>query len=211
MKSTIFFDQEAIFTDSQTIESIFKIKGIFLDKNTTVKLKGKITLAVNIYFKGACEIDDGSIIGTGSVLEDMSLGKNNNVREYSIIKATKFGNNNIIGPFCFLRDNTFVGNNCIVGNQVEIARSRISNEVKISHQAFIGDTTIGNKVIVGAGVIFCNHDSKGKQQSRVEEQVLLGSGSLIISPTIIGKNAIIAAGSVVTKQVEEGKLYLQKK
>ena len=81
--------------------------------------------------------------------------------------------------------------------------------MRVSHQAFIGDASIRNNVIIGAGVVFCNFNGESRQQSKIGENVLIGSGSMIISPISIGSNSKVAAGSVVTKNINDDELYLQ--
>ena len=208
---TISFQKKIFFTNSLEIENYFGLKGIYLNEDCTLELEGEITLSNNIYFYGKCCLGDGTCVGIGSVLENVSFGKNNNIREYSIVKNSTFGKENVIGPFCFIRDNTYVGSKCILGNNVEITRSVISNNIKISHQAFLGDVSISDDVIIGAGVVFCNFDGQQNQKSHVSKGCFIGSGTMIISPIHIGSNAKVAAGSVVTKNIANNQLYLQKR
>tara|TARA_B100000212_G_scaffold57437_1_gene38410 strand:+ start:2024 stop:2674 length:651 start_codon:yes stop_codon:yes gene_type:complete len=210
MKKTKFFKDEKYFTDSESLENEFGIKGINFAENTSILLKGEISFSNNISFSGKNVFSNGTRVFVGAVLENVIFGEDNKIREYSIIKNSNFGKSNILGPFCFIRDNSFIGNNCIVGNQVELTRSRLLNNIKISHQAFIGDATIADDVIVGAGVIFCNHDGNKRHKTLIEKNVLIGSGSIIISPNHIGERAIIAAGSIVTKKIKSGETYLIK-
>ena len=208
---TISFQKKIFFKNSLDIENYFGLKGIYIDEGCTVELEGKITLSDNIYFYGKCCLGDGTSVGVGTVLKNVEFGKNNNIREYSIVKNAIFEKENVIGPFCFIRDNTLVGSKCILGNNVEITRSIISNNVKISHQAFLGDVSISDDVIIGAGVVFCNFDGRQNQKSYVNKGSFIGSGTMIISPINIGSNVKIAAGSVVTKNIADNQLYLQKR
>lgn len=209
MHSTIFFNKPTIFKDHKIIQSKFGVQDIYLEENSSLKLEGKITLSNNIHISGTCCINNGSSLKTGCVIENVNIGKGNNIREYSIIKNSNCGDNNVIGPFCFIRDQTSIENSCIVGSHVEVARSVLLSQVRVSHQAFIGDASIRQNVIIGAGVVFCNFDGKNRQQSTIGKNVLIGSGSMIISPISIGSNSRVAAGSVVTKNIKENELYLQ--
>lgn len=209
MYSSACFNEPTIFKDQNLIQSIFGIQGIFLEKNSSLKLEGKISLSHNIHISGTCSIKNGSALKTGCVIENVNIGTGNNIREYSIIKNSRCGDNNVIGPFCFIRDQTSIENSCIVGSHVEVARSSLSSQVRVSHQAFIGDASIRNNVIIGAGVVFCNFNGESRQQSTIGENVLIGSGSMIISPITIGSNSKVAAGSVVTKNINDDELYLQ--
>ena len=211
MVKKICFKKETFFYSAESIEKVFGISGIVFQEKTILKLIGEIGLSNNISFAGNISIKNGTKIEIGAVLENTKIGENNNIREYSILKNTEIKGGNIIGPFCFLRDKTFIGDECIVGNQVEVTRSKISKNVKISHQAFIGDASVGKNVIIGAGVIFCNHDGINRHKSIIENDVLLGSGSIIISPLTIEEKAVVAAGSIVTKKIDSGEIYLKKR
>ncbi len=210
MKS-IYFEKKTKFESSDALQEITGLSNIFFDKNTAVTFEGKIFLNDGIYFRGKCVIDNGVSIDSGSILKNARIGKKSNIRSHSMIEDSSFGDSNIIGPFCFIRNKTKVGNNCIIGSHVEVARSKISSNVKISHQAFIGDAIIDKSVIIGAGVVFCNHDGSGKNSSHVGEGSMIGSGSMIIAPIKIGSHAIIAAGSVVNKNVEDKTKFIQKR
>ena len=208
---TIYFDREEIFYDSLSIRNKFQLDSIFLHDKAVVRLLGEVTLSPNTYFQGESSISNGVIIESGSILENVFVNKGTNIRPYSIIRNCSLGKKNIIGPFCFLRDNSIIANECIVGSHVEMARSKIGNNVKISHQAFLGDVEVKDNVIIGAGVVFCNYDGKIHRNSIVEENVLLGSGTMIISPIKIGRNSKIAAASVVTKSLACDQLFIQRR
>ena len=208
---TIYFDREEIFYDSISIRNKFQLDSIYLHNNAVVRLLGEVTLSPNTYFQGESSIFNGVIIECGSILENVFVNKDTNIRPYSIIRNCSLGKKNIIGPFCFLRDNSIVENDCIIGSHVEMARSKIGDNVKISHQAFLGDVHVKDNVIIGAGVVFCNYDGNTHRNSIVEENVLLGSGTMIISPIKIGKNSKIAAASVVTKNLANDQLFIQRR
>ena len=148
---TINFKQEAEFRSEEKLRHVFGIKGIYFDKSTIVIFKGKISLNEDVHFSGICKISKDVVIDKGCNLKNVVIGEGCSIRSHSVLNDCSFGRKNIIGPFCFVRNETSVGDRCIVGSHVEVTRSKISNEVKISHQAFIGDATIGNKVIIGAG------------------------------------------------------------
>ena len=94
---------------------------------------------------------------------------------------------------------------------VEITRSWLGNGVKISHQAFVGDATLRDRVIIGAGVVFCNFDDGIRQSAEIKEDTTVGSGSLIISPVVVGSKVIIGAGSIVNKDIGDNERLIQKR
>ena len=187
------------------------IRNIYIERNSEITLHGKIKFGDNISLSGKVIILDGSIIDNGCILKNITIGKNNSIRPYSVLENSEFGDNNIIGPFCFIRDNTKVNDGCIVGNQVELARSILSNGVKISHQAFMGDMVIGDNTIIGAGCISCNYSEGERYLSKIGSYSVIGSGSLLVSPVQIGDNVVVGAGSIVLKNISDNDKLIQKR
>ena len=209
--SSFLFEKETLIQTKKELKKYFKSDNIFLTDGSILLFSGNITLEENITFSGNIILREGVTIEHGANLSNVTLGNDNRIRPYSIISNVKAGQSNIFGPFCFIRDEVTVDNNCIIGAHVEIARSLIHSNVKISHHAFIGDATIEPNVIVGANVVFCNFDGKERQHSFISSGVLLGSATLIISPVHVGVNAIIAAGSILIKNVLPNEKVIQKR
>jgi bifunctional UDP-N-acetylglucosamine pyrophosphorylase/glucosamine-1-phosphate N-acetyltransferase len=206
-----YFKTITLIKTKSELKFYFKTDNLYITKDSTLTCIGDVSLGENITFSGDVILKNGTIVEQGSNLINVSLGVNNNIRPYSILNNVNIGEYNTIGPFCFLRENVNIENNCIIGAHVEITRSKISSNVKISHYAFIGDAIIESDVIIGASVIFCNSDGKIKQNSYIAFGVFLGSATLIISPVSIGENAIIGAGSVITKNILSNERIIQKR
>ena len=209
--NSFLFEKETLIHTKEELKNYFKIDNVYLTDGTNLKCSGYITLGENITFSGNIILTEGVIVEQGSNLSNVSLGNENRIRPYSIISNVKAGKSNIFGPFCFIRDVVTIEDNCIIGAHVEVARSIIYSNVKISHHAFIGDATIESNVIVGANVIFCNFDGKERQTTFISSGVLLGSATLIISPIHVGENAVIAAWSIVNKNVLPDEKIIQKR
>ena len=205
----IYFERPTEVRSSVILEELFGISDVYFGKDTVVVFKGEALLSNGVHFRGASEIGDKVSIDTGCVLNNVSIGSGTNIRSHSVLNDCKFGKNNIIGPHCFVRDETCVGDFCIVGSHVEVARSKLGAQIKISHQAFVGDAILGDRVIIGAGVVFCNFDGSGRQSSEVGGDTLVGSGTLILSPISIGARVVIGAGSVVNKNIEDDERFVQ--
>lgn len=178
---------------------------------SSVTFTGKITLGPEVKFSGRCHFQGETRIDSGSQLTNVNFGSGNIVRPYSILTDVAVGHDNVLGPFCFIRDNCTIENNCILGAHVEATRSKFGGGIKISHRAFVGDAEIGAQTIIGAGVVFCNFDGRGRQLTTIGNCVTVGSGCLLIPPLSIGDNVIIAAGSTVTKNVATGTKVIQKR
>ena len=209
--NSYLFEKKTLIQTKEELKKYFKSDNIFLTDGSSLLCSGNITLGENILLNGNVILTEGVTVEQGSNLSNVTLGNENRIRPYSIISNLKAGQCNIFGPFCFIRDEVTVEDNCIIGAHVEIARSLIHSNVKISHHAFIGDATIESSVIVGANVVFCNFDGKVRQNSFISTGVLLGSATLIISPIHVGKNAIIAAGSIINKNVLPEEKVIQKR
>ena len=111
-----------------------------------------------------------------------------------------------IGPFSRLRPQTVIGKEAQVGNFVEIKNSLVGEHSKVNHLAYIGDSEIGKEVNIGAGTITCNYDGVKKHRTIIEDNVFVGSNTELVAPVRVGKNAVIGAGSTITKNVPEGAL-----
>lgn len=207
----IVFDQPLRIDNETQLRKLFGTDRISLDTSSSVTFEGEILLGSEIVFSGHCRLLGGTSIGNGCILTDMELGFENRVRPYSILSNVKAGSRNLFGPFCFIRDECTVGDDCILGSHVEAARSTFASGVKISHRAFVGDANIGERSIIGAGVVFCNYDGTSQQTTRVGADVTLGSGVLLVAPLSIGDGALVAAGSTVTKDVSNGSKIIQRR
>jgi UDP-N-acetylglucosamine pyrophosphorylase (EC 2.7.7.23)/glucosamine-1-phosphate N-acetyltransferase (EC 2.3.1.157) len=97
-----------------------------------------------------------------------------------------------------------------IGNFVEVKKSTIGEGSKVSHLSYVGDTTMGENVNIGAGVITCNYDGANKYQTTIEDGAFVGSDTQLIAPVTIGKNATIGAGSTITKDVPDNQLSLSR-
>ncbi len=193
------------------LREAFGCESLYLPAGSSVTLSGEIYLGPQTTFNGDCVVVGPSRIEGGSVLTDVSLGRDTVVRSHSVLSHTIAGDRNLFGPFCFIRNDCRVGSDCILGAHVEAARSLFADGVKISHRAFVGDATVGARSIIGAGVVFCNFDEGTRQPAMIGADVLIGSGSLLIAPVSVGDRAVIGAGSTVTKDVAVGARLIQKR
>ena len=120
-----------------------------------------------------------------------------------IEKNVSIGKNCTVGPFLHIRKNVTVEDNVGVGNFLEVVRSTIKKYTKAKHFGYIGDTTIGNHVNIGAGTVVANYDGKNKHKTIIGNGSFIGSDTVIVAPKRIGKLAKTGAGSVITKDVKD--------
>lgn len=187
----------------------FQDKGItILDpRNTYISVGVKIArgniIYPNTFIKGKVTIGPGNVLGPNLHLEGkVSIGKTNDI-SYSHVTDSIIGNNNTIGPYSRIRDNVVIKNNVRIGNFVEIKNSEIGDKTVIAHLSYIGDAKVGKSVNIGAGTICANYNTLTRKKSKtiIKDGASTGSNSVLVAPITIGKNAMVAAGSVVTKDV----------
>ena len=134
----------------------------------------------------------------------------NNVKIFSFshLENVRIENNVNIGPYARLRPGTILKSGTRIGNFVEIKKSTIEKNSKVNHLSYIGDTSIGKNVNIGAGTITCNFDGVKKNKTKIKNNVFIGSNSSLVAPVTINEKSIIGAGSVITKNVNKKSLAL---
>lgn len=152
-------------------------------------------------------IKKGAIIGDYSKIVNSTIEKGAEVN-YSIIEDSIIEENAKIGNFSYIHGNSLIRKNAVVGHSVEIKKSIIGENTKVKHLTYVGDSEIGKNVNIGACSVFANYDGKLKHKSIVEDDVFIGSGSIIISPVVIKKGSFIAAASSINKDVPENTLAI---
>ncbi|HSN38905.1 MAG TPA: DapH/DapD/GlmU-related protein, partial [Burkholderiales bacterium] len=116
-----------------------------------------------------------------------------------------------IGPYARIRPGTRLGEDVHIGNFVEVKASGIAAHSKANHLAYIGDSTVGRNVNIGAGTITCNYDGANKHRTVIEDDVQIGSDVQLVAPVTIGKGATIGAGATITRDAPPGELTFTKK
>ena len=143
------------------------------------------------------------VIGSKVKIKD-----NAKILSFSHIEGVIINENVSVGPFCRLRPGTILEKNSKIGNFVEVKKSKIKKNSKVSHLSYIGDTTIGKSANIGAGTITCNYDGVKKNKTIIGDNSFVGSNSSLVAPVKIGRNSTIGAGSVITQNVKDGNLAL---
>ncbi|MBF0422654.1 MAG: bifunctional UDP-N-acetylglucosamine diphosphorylase/glucosamine-1-phosphate N-acetyltransferase GlmU, partial [Magnetococcales bacterium] len=154
------------------------------------------------------EIGSNCHIGPFCYLEHCRISAEVHIEPFSHISEATILERSGVGPFARLRPGTLLEQGSKVGNFCEIKKSRIGEGSKVSHLSYIGDADIGRRVNVGAGTITCNYDGKNKHKTFIEDGAFIGSDTQLIAPVRVGKNAVVAAGTSVSKDVPEGSLVL---
>ena len=173
----------------------------------TVELQPDVIIEPQTHLRGKTVIKSGSRIGPGSLIENSDLGENVTVL-YSVVTDSMIQNNTRIGPYAHLRGHANVGVGCRIGNFVELKNTQLGDRTNVSHLSYLGDTTAGNQVNVGAGTITANYDGVNKHRTIIGDRTKTGSNSVLVAPITIGNDVYIAAGSTVTKDVADDALVI---
>ena len=175
-----------------------------------LSFKDDCVIDVNVVFEGDNDLGKNVLISPNCIIKASKIGDNTHILANSIIENAVIGSNTSIGPFARIRPETKIGNHSKIGNFVEVKKSSIENNSKVSHLSYIGDSKIGNDVNVGAGVITCNYDGINKFRTEIKDGAFVGSNSQLVAPVTIGKNATIGAGSTITQNTPDGQLTLSR-
>ncbi|ETO91491.1 MAG: bifunctional protein glmU [Candidatus Xenolissoclinum pacificiensis L6] len=185
---------ESIFQNN-VVEHLIECGVVIISPDTSyfgynIAISNGVTIFPNTFIGNNTTIDSGVKVMSFSFLENVHIKRDV-----------------IIGPFAKLTDDVQVNNNSCVGSFVEVKRSVIDENVNIKHLAYVGDATIGANSNIGAGTIFCNYDGEKKNNTTIGQDSFIGANSSIIAPVEIGDNVITAAGSVISKKLEDRALY----
>ena len=187
--------------NSQNIQN--KLRNKF--KNSGVKMIGPET----IFFSKDTKIGKNVTIDPYVVIaQKVKIGNNVKINSFSHLENCKIENNVKIGPYARIRPGTILQAGSRVGNFVEIKKSNVGKKSKINHLSYIGDSTLGNSVNIGAGTITCNYDGFNKNKTKIKNNVFIGSNSSLVAPVIVSENSVVGAGSVITRNVKKNSLAL---
>ncbi|OBQ38661.1 MAG: bifunctional N-acetylglucosamine-1-phosphate uridyltransferase/glucosamine-1-phosphate acetyltransferase [Anabaena sp. CRKS33] len=173
----------------------------------TVELQPDVIIEPQTHLRGKTVIKSGSRIGPGSLIENSDLGENVTVL-YSVVTDSIIQDNTRIGPYAHLRGHANVGVGCRIGNFVELKNTQLGDRTNVSHLSYLGDTTAGTQVNIGAGTITANYDGVNKHRTIIGDRTKTGSNSVLVAPITIGNDVYIAAGSTVTEDVADDALVI---
>ena len=125
------------------------------------------------------------------------------VREFNHIESAQVEEGAQVGPYSRLRPGAVVGKNARVGNFVEMKKARLGEGAKASHLTYLGDAEVGAGANIGAGTITCNYDGKNKFTTTIGEGAFIGSNTALVAPVTVGRDALVGAGSTITKDVPD--------
>ena len=205
---------ERIFQSNQAAALLEQ--GVTLADPARIDIRGSlrcgrdVSIDVNCVFEGDVDLGDGVTIGPNCVLRNVRIAEDTNIKAFCHIDEASIGAASLVGPFARLRPGTQLGEQVHIGNFVEVKNSNIANFSKANHLAYVGDSDVGSRVNIGAGVITVNYDGVNKHRTVIEDDAFVGSDCQLIAPVRVGKGSNIGAGTTLTRDAPPGQLTLSR-
>ena len=177
-----------------------------LDIRGSVTVGRDVVIDTNVILIGEVVLGDGVQVEANCIIKNTAIAAGTRVKAFSHLEDANVAETCDIGPYARLRPGTVLESGAKVGNFCEVKKSVIGEGSKVNHLTYIGDATIGKDVNIGAGTITCNYDGVNKFKTEIKDGAFIGSNSSLVAPVSVGENATVAAGSTITKEVEDDKL-----
>lgn len=195
------------------IKNDWMMRGVTLVDPASITIDDAVTLGSDVviepqtHLRGNTVVGSGCRIGPGSMLENAVVGDRVSIL-FSVIQDSTVASDTTIGPYAHLRGQAAVGENCRIGNFVELKNTRLGDRSNVTHLSYLGDTTTGTQVNIGAGTITANYDGVNKHKTVIGDRTKTGSNSVLVAPLTLGADVTIAAGSTVTENVADDALVI---
>jgi bifunctional UDP-N-acetylglucosamine pyrophosphorylase/glucosamine-1-phosphate N-acetyltransferase len=182
-----------------------------VDVRGTLAVGHDVRIDVNCVFEGNVRLGDDVSVGANCVLRDLDVADGCEILPFSHLEGAQIGARCRIGPFARIRPGTELGEDVHIGNFVEVKASSLRDGAKANHLAYVGDSSVGSNVNIGAGTITCNYDGANKHRTVIEDDVHIGSDVQLVAPVTVGRGATVGAGTTVWQDVPPGGLVLNSK
>jgi bifunctional UDP-N-acetylglucosamine pyrophosphorylase/glucosamine-1-phosphate N-acetyltransferase len=191
-------------------------QGVTLADPARIDIRGSlvcgrdVTIDVGCVFEGDVTLADGVTVGANCVLRNARIAEGAAIKPFCHIEDAVVGAKSMIGPYARLRPGTELAEDVHIGNFVEVKNSQIAAHSKANHLAYVGDSTVGSRVNIGAGTITCNYDGVNKFRTVIEDDVFIGSDTQLVAPVTVGRGATLGAGTTLTGNAPAGKLTVSR-
>jgi bifunctional UDP-N-acetylglucosamine pyrophosphorylase/glucosamine-1-phosphate N-acetyltransferase len=182
-----------------------RLRKAALDAGVTLIAPETVYLAADTKFGNDVTIEPFVVIGPGVSIADGAV-----IHSFSHIVQATIGKNASVGPYARLRPGTSLGEGARIGNFVETKAATLEAGVKVNHLSYIGDAHVGEGANIGAGAITCNYDGFAKHKTTIGAGAFVGTNSSLVAPVRIGNGAYIGSGSVITKDVPDDALAVER-
>lgn len=195
------------------IKDDWMMRGITIVDPNSITIDDTVTLGPDVviepqtHLRGNTTIGAGCRLGPGSLIENSTIGDRTTVL-YSVVNNSQVAANTQIGPYTHFRTDVVVGEGCRVGNFVELKKTTLGDRTNVAHLSYLGDTTTGQNVNIGAGTITANYDGVNKHKTVIGDRTKTGANSVLVAPLTLGADINIAAGSAVTEDVGDDALVI---
>ena len=187
-------------------------RGVTLMDPARFDLRGTLTVGrdvvidVNVIVEGQVTLGDRARIGANNVLRDCTIGADTVVHPNCVIEDSNIGADCRIGPFARVRPESKIAAHAHIGNFVEIKKSEIGEGSKVNHLSYVGDSSVGKQVNIGAGTITANYDGANKHRTVIGDNASIGSDCTLVAPVSVGAGATVGANTTITQDVPPGVL-----
>ena len=191
-------------------------RGVTLYDPARFDLRGRleagqdVVIDINVLLEGEVSLGSDVHIGANTVIRNARIGAGAQILENSVIEDAVIGDHCRIGPFARIRPQTRLSDRVHVGNFVELKKSEVATGSKINHLSYVGDTSVGSGVNIGAGTITCNYDGANKYRTIIGDDAFIGSDTQLVAPVEVGAGATIGAGSTITRDAPADTLTLSR-
>jgi bifunctional UDP-N-acetylglucosamine pyrophosphorylase/glucosamine-1-phosphate N-acetyltransferase len=197
-----------------------RINGEWMDQGVTfldpaaslvgprVTLGMDAVVAPGVRLVGQVEVGEGASVGQGCVVTDSRIGARVELRPYCVLDRSRVGPGCLVGPFAHLREGSVLEEAVHVGNFVETKKTTLHPGAKANHLSYLGDSEVGERTNIGAGLITCNYDGVNKHRTIIGRDVFVGSDCQLVAPVTLGDGCLIGAGSTITEDVPANALAL---
>lgn len=185
------------------------LAGVSFEEPATIRVEMEVELAADARIGPGCvlragtRIGEGAVIGPHCVLADCEIAAGARVEAHSVVEGARLAEGAVAGPFARLRPGAELRSGARVGNFVEVKNAVLEQGAKANHLSYLGDARIGARANIGAGTITCNYDGYRKHRTEIGEEAFVGSNTALVAPVRLGARCIVAAGSVVNREVPE--------
>jgi len=199
----------------EKLKSLWMKKGVSFVDPTSCSISEESKFGTDViiepqtHLRGKCTIGNECHLGPSTTIINSTLA-DNVLATHSFINEASIGNNSSIGPFTHIRPESKISKNSRIGNFVEIKKSTVGEGTKINHLSYIGDSTLGENINIGAGTITANFDGKNKHRTIINDYSKTGANSVLVAPINVGSNVTIGAGSTISKNIPDNSLVVER-
>ncbi len=197
------------------IDQLAAAGATFLEPATTT-VEAAVEVGRDSVVHGGATLAGATVIGpevtvhAGSWIRDSTIGEGAVIEPYSVLDGARIGAGCRVGPFARLRPGTTLDAGARIGNFVEVKNARLGRGAKANHLAYVGDAEVGEGANLGAGVVTCNFDGVAKHRTEIGAGAFVGSDTMLVAPVKVGAHATTGAGSVITRDVPDGALAVER-